>query len=145
MTQLAKFAPMVAIFGLIGSVVCVSNSAANACPFCSSTAQTLRQDMESMDVVALAELAKPSEADIDGTGLFRLTKIWRGEKVVGDKKTVEAPYFGPGKSEKKFLMLGGGTDEVLWSSPLPVSPSTEAYLEEVSKLPEESAVRLRSI
>ncbi len=40
-------------------------------------------------------------------------------------------------------MLGGGTDEVLWSSPLPVSPSTEAYLEEVSKLPEESAVRLR--
>ncbi len=96
-----------------------------------------------MDVVALAELAKPSEADIDGTGVFRLTKIWRGEKVVGDKKTVEAPYFGPGKSEKKFLMLGGGTDEVLWSSPLPVSPSTEAYLEEVSKLPEESAVRLR--
>ncbi len=96
-----------------------------------------------MDVVALAELASPTDSEIGGMGIFRLTKVWRGEKLVVNAKTIEAPYFGPGKSEKKFLMLGAGTDEVLWSSPLPVSPSTETYLEEVSKLTDDSTTRLR--
>jgi hypothetical protein len=143
MFQFARFAAFTAA---MSSIVCGTrfvDSFANACPFCSSTAQTLRQDMQSMDVVALAEIAEPSDSEIGGMGSFRLTKIWRGEKLVGDKRTVEAPYFGPGKSEKKFLMLGGGTEEILWSSPLPVSPTTETYLEEVSKLVDDSSTRLK--
>ncbi len=113
------------------------------CPFCSATAQTLRQDMGSMDVVGLAEFAEPKDEEINGEGMFKLTKIWRGQKLLGDREVVAAPYFGPGKSEKKFLLMGSGTDEVLWSSPLPVSAATEKYLEEVSALPEDAPTRLR--
>ncbi|MFN9917890.1 MAG: hypothetical protein ACK53L_35210, partial [Pirellulaceae bacterium] len=59
------------------------------------------------------------------------------------RRKIAAPYFGPGKSEKKFLLMGVGTDEVLWSSPLPVSDTVEKYLEQVSLLPDDGPTRLR--
>ena len=53
-----------------------------ACPFCSASAQTLRQDMQSMDVVGLGELIESGETDINGQGEFSLLKIWRGEALL---------------------------------------------------------------
>ncbi len=117
-------------------------SAGLACPFCSATAQTLRQDMQSMDVVGLGTLCA-TEGEINGQGEFEIVKTWRGEKILGDRRKIAAPYFGPGKSEKKFLLMGVGTDEVLWSSPLPVSDTVEKYLEQVSLLPDDGPTRLR--
>lgn len=125
-------------FGWLSTVARV-----DACPFCSASAQTLRQDMSSMDVVGLGELIASEEADINGQAEFRLVKVWRGEPLLKGVPKISAPYFGPGKSDKKFLMMSVGTDELLWSSPLPVSQEAETYLQEVSALPEESGPRLR--
>ncbi len=116
---------------------------ADACPFCSASSQTLRQDMLSMDVVGLGELVETAEADINGQAEFRLIKVWRGEQLLKDQKKVMAPYFGPGKSDKKFLLMSVNNDELLWSSPLPISADAEKYLQEVAALPEDSSTRLR--
>jgi hypothetical protein len=114
-----------------------------ACPFCSASAQTLRQDMLSMDVVGLGELVESAESDINGQAEFLLIKVWRGEALLKEQKKIAAPYFGPGKSTKKFLLMGVGTDELLWSSPLPISEDAEKYMQEVAALPEDSGTRLR--
>ncbi len=115
----------------------------DACPFCSASAQTLRQDMQSMDVVGLGELVEVAGADINGQAKFRLIKVWRGETLLKDQRIIEAPYYGPSKSDKKFLLMSVGSDELLWSSPLPVSAEAEKYLEEVGALPEDTPKRLR--
>jgi hypothetical protein len=127
---------------VVFAVIAVNTSAIWACPFCSATAQTLRQDMQSMDVVGLAEFASPSDEEINGEGQFKLVKTWRGEKLLHGKVLIAAPYFGPGKSEKRFMVMGSGPDEILWSSPLPVSEATESYLESISELPDDPATRL---
>jgi hypothetical protein len=128
---------------LIVALISIDLPSTSACPFCSATAQTLRQDMQSMDVVGLGTLVPSSEADINGNGQFELIKVWRGDSLVANNQKIEAPYFGPGKSDKKFLLLGIGTEEVLWSSPLPVSEAAENYLEAVSQLKDEGPSRLR--
>lgn len=96
-----------------------------------------------MDVVALGELLAGQPEEINGDGKFRLVKVFRGDKLVTGKLDVTAPYFGVNKSDKKFLLMGTGTDEVLWSSPLPVTAVTERYLEDVAKLTDDGAERLR--
>ena len=116
---------------------------AYACPFCSASSQTLRQDMLSMDVVGLGELVQTDVADINGHADFKILKVWRGEPLLKNQKVIAATYFGPGKSDKKFLLMSVGTDELLWSSPLPVSADAEKYLAEVAALPDDSASRLR--
>ncbi len=64
--------------------VLVSFSVANGaeCPFCSAVKQTLRQEMESMDAVAIGELVvDPNRkgSEIDGNAPFKLLKVLRGK------------------------------------------------------------------
>ncbi|MDZ4850619.1 MAG: hypothetical protein SGI77_15140 [Pirellulaceae bacterium] len=133
-----------AILTALVVALCISACAeVEACPFCSASAQTLRQDMQSMDVVGLGELIESGETDINGQGEFNLLKVWRGEALLKGVAKISAPYFGPGKAPKKFLLMGVGSDELLWSSPLPISTEAEQYLQKVSELPEDNAARLR--
>lgn len=114
-----------------------------ACPFCAASAQTLRQEMASMDVVALGELIPSDETDINGAADFRIVRIWRGDDKLKKDANINAPYFGPGKSSKNFLLMGVGTDDLLWSSPLPITPETEKYLQEISTLSDDPIERLK--
>ena len=136
---------LLAVFGI--------SELAMACPFCSATAQTLRQDMAAMDVVALGELVptgkiQPESPDnpnenLAGIAEFKIVESLRGDSVVPVGTLVSAPYYGPAKSTGRFLLMGVHQTEVLWSSPLPVTIEAENYLRLTSKLPEDRAERLK--
>lgn len=112
------------------------------CPFCSAATQTLRQEAVSMDAVAIATLESDSKEDIDGPAVFKITKVLRGEKLLTVGQEIEASYYGPGKTNKKFLLMGVDPRKLLWSSPLALSAAAEKYMEEIHKLPEDPIARL---
>ena len=120
----------------------LSARAENACPFCSAASQTLRQESLSMDAVAIASLVSDGRVDIDGNATFVVERILRGESLLEKGQKVEANYFGPGKTQKKFLLLGVDPRNLVWSSPLPLSADAEKYIEEIQKLPEDPIARL---
>ncbi len=119
---------------------------AMACPFCSAVKQTLRQEMESMDVVAIGELVpsgKETADESEGRATFKILKVLRGAEHVQIDQTVDVTYFGPAKTDKKFLLLGVDPTQLLWSSPLPISKQAEEYINTVLKLPEDPIERLK--
>jgi hypothetical protein len=113
-----------------------------SCPFCSAASQTLRQESLSMDAVAIATLVTDGRIDIDGNATFLVERVLRGESLLEKGQKVEANYFGPGKTEKKFLLLGVDPRNLVWSSPLPLSADAEKYIEALQKLPEDPVARL---
>ena len=127
------------IWGLYGNVVRAEEC---SCPFCSAASQTLRQESLSMDAVAIATLVTDGRIDIDGNATFLVERVLRGESLLEKGQKVEANYFGPGKTEKKFLLLGVDPRNLVWSSPLPLSADAEKYIEALQKLPEDPVARL---
>lgn len=113
-----------------------------SCPFCSAASQTLRQESLSMDAVAIASLVSDGRVDIDGNATFVVERVLRGESLLEKGQKVQANYFGPGKNQKKFLLLGVDPRNLVWSSPLPLSAEAEKYIEEIQKLPEDPVARL---
>ncbi len=112
------------------------------CPFCSAASQTLRQEILSMDAVAIGRLETDGRTDVDGSAAFKIEKVLSGQKLIKVDQSIEASYFGPGKSAKKFLLLGVDPTKLLWSSPLPLSADAERYVEAIQKLPESQVERL---
>jgi|GEM_PF-669027 len=117
-------------------------AAMGECPFCSAASQTLRQESQSMDAVAIASLQADGRADIDGNATFVVERVLRGESLLEKGQKVEASYFGPGKSNKNFLLLGVDPKNLVWSSPLPLSEDAEKYIDAIQKLPEDPIARL---
>lgn len=135
---------LTAVVALVSPMALMNNRAVAAavCPFCSAAGQTLRQEMESMDVVAIATLVPDGRKEIDGSASFKIEQILKGDQHVklGDK--FAATYFGPGESEKHFLLQGVDPRELVWSSPVPLSKEAEKYVSSLLKLPEETVDRL---
>lgn len=124
------------------TVFSASSRAESLCPFCSAASQTLRQESLSMDAVAIASLVSDGRVDIDGNAIFVVERVLRGESLLEKGQKVEANYFGPGKTEKKFLLLGVDPRNLVWSSPLPLSEDAQKYIEAIQKLPEDPIARL---
>lgn len=120
----------------------VTRANAAVCPFCTAAGQTLRQEMESMDVVAIATLVPDGRDDIDGLAKFKLEGILKGESLVKVGQEFQATYFGPGKSTKRFLMQGVDPRELVWSSPVPLTDEGEKYVSKLLKLPQDPVERL---
>jgi len=129
--------------GLVASVLPRPEAVAEeCCPFCSAASQTLRQESQSMDAVAIASLMSDGRADIDGNATFVVERILRGESLLEKGQKIEAVYFGPGKTDKKFLMLGVDPRNLVWSSPLPLTEDAIKYVDAIQSLPEDPVARL---
>lgn len=115
------------------------------CPFCGTAKQTMRQDIESMDVIAIGELvAGPTSAkEIDGFANFQIKSIVKGQDVVSLGQTVEIIYFGPAKSERKFLLMGTDPTQITWSSPMALSADGVNYIDKLTSIPEDPVERLK--
>ncbi|MEQ1829563.1 MAG: hypothetical protein ABL921_26615, partial [Pirellula sp.] len=141
-----KFAVGMVTLTLTWGVQCASaeghRSEACACPFCAAASQTLRQELASMDAVAIGRLVTDERTEIDGVASFTIEKVLLGDALLKVNQSIQATYFGPGKSNKKFLLMGVDPKELVWSSPLPLSPEAEKYIEEVRRLPEDPIDRL---
>lgn len=115
---------------------------ANTCPFCSASGQTMRQEMETMDVVALASLVKVSETPTDSLGTFRIDKIIKGDLYAKIGTTVEATYYGPPESTKTFLIQGVDPKSFVWSAPIALTEEAKEYLGKLLTLSEVPVERL---
>ncbi len=132
---------MVAITGLAAAL---SMTSLQACPFCTAASQTLRQEMTSMDVVGFAKIVSSDVETIDGQATFEITDVVRGESFANSSDTLVAPYFGPGKTEKTFLVMAVRSgDELLWSSPMTLTDASKDYVQKLFKLSDDSSERLR--
>lgn len=146
MGSLASGAIVSSLVGLIllagGASGATRGSECVACPFCSAASQTLRQESLSMDAVAIASLVSDGRLDIDGNATFVIERTLRGDSLLEKGQKVEASYFGPGKTEKKFLLLGVDPRNLVWSSPLPLTEDAVKYVESIQTLPDDPIARL---
>ncbi|MEZ6136046.1 MAG: hypothetical protein R3C53_14185 [Pirellulaceae bacterium] len=113
-----------------------------ACPFCNAVSQTLRQEMDQSDAVAFAKIVAGSESDSDA--LFKISAVIKGESFIREGQEIRVNYFGKAKPDQHFMIMGVDPPDMLWSSPLPVSPTNMDYVRAVSALPaKDSLARLR--
>jgi hypothetical protein len=128
--------------GLCLAVVSLGSAASAHCPFCSAVGQTLRQEMELMDAVAVGrlELMPDAAKTLDGPATFKAINVLQGERWLQLDQAITASYFGPADTTKNYLLMGVDPPELLWSSPLPLSAEAEAYLLKVVELPEDDSL-----
>ena len=103
------------------------------CPFCSAVSQTLRQEMEAMDAVAIAKIVKGSETEADAE--FEMLSVIRGDKLIHVNQKARMNYFGKAPEGTQFLVMGVDPPDLLWSSPLPVTEKAVEYIKTIVKLP----------
>ncbi|WP_254506569.1 hypothetical protein [Anatilimnocola floriformis] len=121
-------------------------TASHACPFCGPTAQTLTEEMASMDIVAIVKLLHIPPIDLGDTELakakFEIVHLIKGEAAakVGDK--IDLVYFGDGKVGSTFLIMGIDPPRVSWSTPIALSTRAKDYLDRLTKLPKSGDERL---
>ncbi len=130
-------------FGLLAMVVAVP---ARSCPFCSAVDRTFTEQMDSSDVVVIAEL-KEQPKDVDQTQLpravFAVTEILRGEQMIKVDHRFSAVVVSREMNlGDKFLLMGNGTDVFNWTTPLAVSDFVIGYLQKLDGLPESGGDRL---
>src|SRR5262245_18534935 len=124
-----------------------ASAAAEACPFCSATAQTFTEELGTMDVAVIAKLVKlPPQSTKPGDDIqkatFEVEQIIKGEGLVKAKERIETLYFGDGTLGKSFLVMGISPPATMWSTPLPLTDRGVQYLTDVVKLPKDGAERL---
>jgi hypothetical protein len=135
------------------AVVLVATTSALACPFCSVESQTLSEETESADAVALARLIKeaPEEAADGGFGAadpesgmatFEVIELLRGPESLKGVKEIKAVYFGESDRERVFLIMGLGSEKPDWTTPLPLSAEAVEYVRKLPSLPKSGADRL---
>ncbi len=111
-----------------------------ACPFCNAVSQTLRQEMASTDVVAIARIVPGSETE--STAVFEIEKVVQGNGLVKPGQTVTVNYYGKAGPDQHFLLMGVDPPKLLWSSPLPVAGEAIQYIESIQNLPDDPVKRL---
>ncbi len=126
--------------GLALVIVSVQAYRSLACPFCSAVSQTLSEEMAAMDTAAIARIVAGTETDADAE--FEIISVIRGEKLIRPEQKLRISYFGKAKPEQQFLLMGVDPPDLLWSSPLPVSPLAIAYVEALPNLPKDPLQRL---
>ncbi|MBT7919061.1 MAG: hypothetical protein HN617_16100 [Planctomycetaceae bacterium] len=134
------------------ALVLAGHMSATACPFCAATTQTFTEEMSAMDSVVFAELVKLPPPIKPGTRLeegqeiprasFKIVKAVKGSDLVKIGQMIEAIYFGEAKIGSVFLVMGVDPPNVAWSTPLQVSATTQAYIEELPNLPTDAVKRL---
>jgi cobalamin biosynthesis Mg chelatase CobN len=142
---------VVAALGLLGARGHFMHTAV-ACPFCNATQQTLAQEIEAADAVALVALVKaaaPTGDDSAGpgdpaTGLstFKVLEVLKGAGHLAGKKTIEALHFGDAKPGELFVVMGQALPNLQWSTPIPLTRESADYVRNLQSLPSKGGDRL---
>ncbi|MEM6687813.1 MAG: hypothetical protein AAF664_00210 [Planctomycetota bacterium] len=88
-----------------------------ACPFCTAVSQTIRQEMEVMDTVAIGTSIGGIADRNEDTGEVAMTieQVFKGRDFVRTGDTVQAVYFGDVAPGRVFLLSGVDPSELQWS------------------------------
>ena len=118
----------------------------HACPFCTAVSQTFSEEMESMDVVVLAELAEglqrapqPGSAGELPKSKFKVTELIKGNAWAKVGQQIEVHYFGKPDKNATYLIMGTDPPHLIWSTPLSLSPGGRDYLLAVAKIPKDGS------
>jgi hypothetical protein len=134
--------PIATLLSIFLAVLLSRSSLGSVCPFCSASGQTMRQEMETMDVVGIASLVSASESSTDSFGSFRFEKIVKGSLLITPGFEPEATYFGKPQSKARFLLMGIDPKAFTWSAPLALTKEAEQYVLSLLELPENTQDRL---
>lgn len=107
------------------------------CPFCSAVAQTLRQEINQMDVAVIASFVS---ADSESTATFAVKRVLRGSTLVQTGEEFSVNYFGKAKADDQFLLMGIDPPDFAWSSPLKVNDKVLTYVNDVLSLPTDDSL-----
>jgi hypothetical protein len=111
--------------------------------------------MESMDAVAIVRLIAPPAAietanpnDAVSKAKFEVLEPLKGAPLAPAKSKLEALYYGSAEVGRQFLIMGviEGKDDaksqVVWSTPIGITPRAREYLTKLQKLPKSGTERL---
>jgi len=116
---------------------------AGACPFCSAVSQTIRQEMGVMDAVIIAESTAQSVRNEEtGEVKMRVVRVLKGDELVKADSMVTVVYFGEVAAGRRFMLSGVDPPNIQWSA-LPLTAESEAYVLNVTKLPDDGLERLK--
>ncbi|MDP6469061.1 MAG: hypothetical protein QF918_15035 [Pirellulaceae bacterium] len=120
-----------------------------ACPFCSTVSQTFTEEIQSMDIVVIADLvALPPIKKSDESqqevpkAKFKVRQIVKGKALAEVGQIVETVFFGEAKKGAAFLVMGVDPPKIAWSTPLPLSERARKYVPSLLDLPTEGPARL---
>ena len=121
--------------------------AALCCPFCSAQAQTLTEDITTMDAVVIARMEVPPPRAKDGDdevpkAKFKIVDVVKGQSLLAKTTLLETIYFGEATKGTMFLVMAVGPENLVWSTPLRIGDRAQAYIKQLSKLPKEGPDRL---
>lgn len=122
-----------------------------ACPFCSAVSLTFSEEIGNSQVALIAKLieppAKPS-TDAPASSLdvvkakFEVVKVLKGEKELGETKTIETVYFGDAPVGSMFLVMGIDVPTINWGTPIAISERGIEYVTKAIELPKEGVERM---
>ncbi len=128
---------------------------AEACPFCSAVTQTLGEELAGSDVGVLAKLVSAPQsaansadpaaaASLDGTpSRFEIVEVLKGGDLLGDRREVEVVYFGQAELGQTFFIMGSDPAQLVWATPIALSPDAIQYVRQLPKLPPTGPDRLK--
>ncbi len=119
-----------------------------ACPFCTSVSQTFSEEMNTMQVVVMAELVEPPAVPEGGVtdpdaplpkAKFRIQQVLKGGEWAKTGQEVEVLFFGDAKADRKYLIMGTDAPSVMWTTPLGLSQRAYEYVLQLPNLPADAA------
>jgi hypothetical protein len=117
---------------------------AEACSFCCAVSYTFAEELEQYDIVAIGKLvAVTSGAGGPASATFEIVDLLKGKglaKKLPDR--VQVPGFTAVGANNRYLLLGVGSQSLIWSPPYPASARLAPYLREVLRLPKQGPQRL---
>lgn len=132
-----------AIVFLISAMMFAPIGRSLACPFCEAVSQTLRQEMEVMDAVAIAEATKDSVRDeLTGKVTLKVVSVLKGESLVKPGEAISVVYYGAVEPGRRFMLSGADPEAIQWAC-LPITEVSEEYLLNIKKLPDDGLERLK--
>lgn len=118
-----------------------------ACPFCVPVQKTFSEEIDNADAVIIAEMVSMPAAEDNASGdlqksKFQIVEVIKGQKLLGDMKSLEILYFGEGKVGGRFILTGIDPPQIVWSTPTLLSPAAEKYVRDAMSLPKSGPERL---
>jgi len=117
-----------------------------ACPFCAAVSQTFSQEIDSMQIAAIAKLAEAPKSDGEtaARAKFTVVDVLKGKEKLAGQKQIESLYYGEGRIGRQFLILGTeDSGEMMWSTPTLLTKHGIEYLKNVISLPEKGNERYK--
>src|SRR5262245_35623755 len=122
-------------------------ASATACPFCAAVKLTFHEEIRGAQAAILAKIREPQpKADPKSSDepvaqpkptTFDVVHVFKGEELLGGKKTVDVLYFGANDPAQTYLLIGinDPTLGVQWGAPTGLSADAEAYVRKLMALP----------